>query len=70
MAIRRRPREGAPSAPQQAPQGGGAQSRWHDRPDWITEGDYDETGAGIIARELAGQLAEDHRRRQGHQEDR
>jgi hypothetical protein len=70
MAIRRRHREGAPSAPQPAPQGGGALSRWHDRPDWITEGDYDETGAGIICGELARQLAEDHRRRQGRREPR
>ena len=70
MAIRRRHGEGAPSAPQQAPQGGGAQSRWHDQPDWITEGDYGEISGGIIVGELARQLAEDHRRRQGHQEPR
>jgi hypothetical protein len=39
-------------------------------PDWITPGTPEEFGAGIIGGELASQIAEDDRRRQGHQEPR
>jgi hypothetical protein len=39
-------------------------------PDRITPGTYEEFGAGIIDGELASQIAEDHRRRQGRREPR
>jgi hypothetical protein len=63
MARRRqRQSKGTPTDSRQVPQGGGAIATWHDRPDWITPGSYEEFGAGIIGGELASRLAEDHRR--------
>jgi hypothetical protein len=48
----------------------GGMATWHDMPDWMTEGDYNEIGGGIIGGEVAGRIAKAGRRRQGRQEPR